>query len=537
MSILLGLSLLSICLISIPELVGASTPSNPPIHVHLTWGQDDVAHTIVISWRTKEVSTESGVLYDTVPRGGDPALYRYSKTGVHQDSVAGGTVHDVELTGLSPGTRYYFICGGGTGGYSSEKSFRTIPDNLTSFEFVMGGDSRSQPAERDKINKAMAEFDPLFVIFTGDMVNDGGVQDEWDNFFGAMEEQWVTSEGLIIPCIPARGNHEITDGEGGSSLYSEQFCLPGNERWYSLSFGENLLHVVTLDLFGWEDGRGTNPQQMEWLENDLAAHASYKWTIVAFHVPVFSSCPGHESSIPVRESYSPIFDKYGVDLVITGHAHIYERTGPINYTLSENSLQPTAENATIYFVSGGWGAPMYDVEPKWWTVNAFTRIYHFILGTVVDENLLILETKNNMGVTLDSTILMEGNFYGMDEGIVESMVGAKDSFMQKSNMQEKEIKSMELELSKLELKGDKLGSQVEELLGVKDSFQRESDMQKKEIESMKLELSELELNREKLGSQVEELSEKSRLEFILLILVAVIAFLAGWFLRSIRRHK
>ena len=98
----------------------------------------------------------------------------------HTYSGAGGYVHDVELTGLSPNTIYYFICGGENGGWSDERSFRTAPDNALAFSFVAGGDSRSGsgdwPISRDAVSRAMAKFNPSFVLYVGDFVMQGDYQ-------------------------------------------------------------------------------------------------------------------------------------------------------------------------------------------------------------------------------------------------------------------------------------------------------------------------------------------------------------------------
>jgi len=187
--------------------------SDPPIQIHLTWSQNDTAHTIVITWKTSNENAGDEVLYDITPVGGSPSLYGSSATGSHHTySGAGGYVHDVELTGLSPNTIYYFICGGENGGWSEERAFRTAPDQRESFRFVAGGDSRSGgnwPGPRDSISREMAKFNPSFILFTGDFVMQGNYQWEWDNWFAAAQEYWVDNN-LTIPIIPCIGNHELS---------------------------------------------------------------------------------------------------------------------------------------------------------------------------------------------------------------------------------------------------------------------------------------------------------------------------------------
>jgi hypothetical protein len=106
-------------------------------------GTPDTAYTINASWRTDE-NYAGEVRYDLISRGGDPGAYSYSAVGTGGVTTPElkGYIHHVGLTGLEPDTTYYFICGSPDHGWSDEHSFRTAPDQRTSFRFAMGGDSR-----------------------------------------------------------------------------------------------------------------------------------------------------------------------------------------------------------------------------------------------------------------------------------------------------------------------------------------------------------------------------------------------------------
>jgi len=376
-----------------------SQDSDPPCQIHLTWRQNDTSHTIVITWKTTEENSGDNVLYDTESRGGENSLYRYSENGSHHTYKGlGGYIHDVELTSLSADTVYYFICGGENGGYSAERSFRTAPDTSTSFTFVAGGDSQSGASDwpwgRNAISRAMAEFNSSFVLRTGDLVEQGTNQSEWDNFFDGVDNHWVGTDGLTIPIIPALGNHEHynenydVDPENALLEYMGRFSLPGNEKWYSLDWGSDL-HIVVLD-----SEEISNENQLRWLENDLATHASSKWKVVIFHRPPFTTNPYTSGDTQVRRYWVPLFDNYHVNLVFNGHHHFYQRTLPINYAISEDTPAPAWE-ATTYVITGGWGAPLQDIGfPEWWT--AFTRgTYHFILVNVSEDGLLVKAINMN----------------------------------------------------------------------------------------------------------------------------------------------
>ncbi|MEL6346638.1 MAG: hypothetical protein AAFV53_26230 [Myxococcota bacterium] len=93
------------------------------------------------------------------------------------------------------------------------------------------------------------------------------------------------------------------------------------------------------------------------------------------HQPAYSACTRHGSNIDVREAWTPIFDRYGVDAVFAGHNHIYERSYPLN-----GGEAVSAGQGTTYIVTGGAGAPLYvesDNEPFNLVANP---IEHYIIA-------------------------------------------------------------------------------------------------------------------------------------------------------------
>jgi 3',5'-cyclic AMP phosphodiesterase CpdA len=137
-----------------------------------------------------------------------------------------------------------------------------------------------------------------------------------------------------IPFFPIAGTH---DHRTDSSIFPEVFALfengapKGREHWYSFDWGP--VHIVGLD----SDEIGD--AQLDWLDADLAA-TRQPWRIVFMHRPPFSN-GWHGSSAYLQWRYVPVFQKHGVQLVVTGHDHSYERTHPIN--------------GITYVVSGGAG--------------------------------------------------------------------------------------------------------------------------------------------------------------------------------------
>jgi hypothetical protein len=362
--------------------------SDLPVNIHLTWQQSNMSYGVTVTWQTTYSNSGSIVLYDTISQNGFSVLYRYSASGtVHTYVGASGYIHDVQLLGLGQNSTYYFVCGG-DGGFSEERSFRTAPMESSNLRFVVGGDSRTYWMVRDEISRVMSTFDPNFAMLSGDLVASGADQTQWDSFFESMHQRWIGTNNLTIPIIPCLGNHE-----DNAINYYEQFALPGNEQWFSLNWGEQV-HITVLN-------SETDPlgEQLAWLENDLASHQNYTWKFVMFHRPPFSA-GNHGSWIQGREAWCPLFDKYHVDIVFSGHDHNYERSKPINYSASKISPQKSYSLGTMYVVTGGWGAPLYEAGSDWWTDNSLSK-YHFIVIDIFTNGTLRLQAKDITGITFD----------------------------------------------------------------------------------------------------------------------------------------
>ena len=127
--------------------------------------------------------------------------------------------------------------------------------------------------------------------------------------------------------------------------------------------------------------------QYKWLEQQLSASTS-AWKIPVFHHPPYSS-GAHGSDLTVRAALSPLFEKYKVQLVLTGHDHHYERTKP--------------QNGVVYVVTGGGGAGLRSVKPSSFTEVAQSRLEFTAL--TVDGEKLVLEAIDDKGVAFDSTTL------------------------------------------------------------------------------------------------------------------------------------
>src|SRR6185436_11897430 len=127
------------------------------------------------------------------------------------------------------------------------------------------------------------------------------------------------------------------------------------------------VHFVSLDTETAFLDTARRQVQVDWLQADLAS-TTQEWKVVYFHRPPYSTGFEHGSDLTIRAVFAPIFEQNGVQLVLSGHDHDYERTQPM-----KTSTDPSATPVT-YIVSGGGGAPTYTVNPASFT--AFARSAH-----------------------------------------------------------------------------------------------------------------------------------------------------------------
>jgi len=173
----------------------------------------------------------------------------------------------------------------------------------------------------------------------------------------------------------ALGNHDDPN-----QRFYKPFNMNG-ERFYSFKPPEGSVRFFALD------SNYVDKTQVEWLEKELAASSS-DWKICFFHHPLYSSGDTHGSDTKLRDLLEPIFLKQGVDLVLTGHEHFYERIKPqhgINYIIAGSAAKVRRGNIT--------GSDL--------TAKGFDQGYAFLLMEIVGDT-LHFQTITDDGRTIDS---------------------------------------------------------------------------------------------------------------------------------------
>ncbi len=242
----------------------------------------------------------------------------------------------------------FFSCG------SSSWAGNSLPEYLTG-GIVVYGDSRSGHSEHRQVAALIKSVQPAAVFHTGDLVYNGSNQGNWDIFHDITDELLASA-----PFYPAVGNHENPNNP--STLYFDQFTLPGNERWYSVDVDG--IRFIVLDTVS--SLANTSSAQYQWLESELQSVSAQDTVAVVFHYSPYSTGKHSEDEKNLRQSIVPLFERHDVDVVFTGHDHNYERS---------------EVNGITYVVTGGGGAPLRDQDParvgSYRSSLLYVKAYHF----------------------------------------------------------------------------------------------------------------------------------------------------------------
>lgn len=422
------------------DATGAASADGTPEQIHLTWG-DDPAHTVFVSWVSPAQAVNPRVIVE------HPGMSPYATHAVQRaytDGMNGQTVftYHAKLAGLAAHTTYRYSV---TADNDTRRrnpftaTFHTAPQGRAPFRWTSYGDlatpntqwTLSSPQSRYAVD-AVERFKPLFHLLNGDLcyanLNPTAQPAVWADYGNNVQRS-----AAYRPWMPCTGNHEIEfcNGPQGLESYLTRYSLPDNGtkfpgRWYQFKVGSVLFISLAADDVIYQDSgaflagpaplipapsTGNAPiqpgtsvyvrdysdgAQTRWLEETLSAASqdtSIDWIIVQMHQDALSSSKnGNGSDKGIREAWLPLFDRYGVDLVLCGHDHDYERSWPVrgcNHNVGRDAAtgaavdtcqpQPvmTAEPAegkfdtshgTIHLILGGGGtsSPLdaYGVNPR-----------------------------------------------------------------------------------------------------------------------------------------------------------------------------
>jgi 3',5'-cyclic AMP phosphodiesterase CpdA len=265
----------------------------------------------------------------------------------------------------------------------SEPSEQPVPTPTGPFRFVVLGDFGNGSQAELKVAGAIDDWTDAHpvnaLVTTGDNVYESGsptrFAEAWEGPFG-----WVSVEG--IPVVATLGNHDV-ETQGGAPVMG---LLDMPSRWYTRRIGP--VEFIVLDA-----NRPTDPRQLDFLRRAVATSTA-RWKIAVFHQPAYS-CSRHGSTPEVDDLWLPLLAGDGVDLVLNGHDHAYQRFGPID--------------GTTYVVTGGGGAPLYHEDdcPDGTPEPEAKRVVHHFVTLVVSGSRLRIEALDSRLRSIDEVDLVE----------------------------------------------------------------------------------------------------------------------------------
>lgn len=317
-----------------------------PQQLHLQFGKD-AAREMVVSWSTPTTVARSRLRFGTSEDGLGTEVEAITRT--YRDHATGREIytHHVPLSRLRPSTSYrYEVLHDGTD--SSGGKSLTGPAGRAPFRFTSFGDQGTAGTAlgsiySDTVVGHIEDQTPLLHLVNGDLAYSNLERDPagaWDAWFNQNQRS-----ARNRPWMPAAGNHENETGNGdtGYRAFVTRFLVPGNGlgelagHFYAFTVGSVRFVVLQNDDVCYQKGgnfpvRGYSAgAQEQWLDRTLAAARTdpgIDWIVVCMHQLLMSSAIvlGNGGDLGVRESFAPLFDKHGVDLVLCGHDHNYERT-------------------------------------------------------------------------------------------------------------------------------------------------------------------------------------------------------------------
>ncbi|MBN2354548.1 metallophosphoesterase [candidate division KSB1 bacterium] len=386
----------------------AQQPGAQPQRIILTW-HGDPANSQSVVWRTDAAVTEPqaqlapavkhmqevegivrtvAALTETVPLADEQLVYH----------------HIVRFDSLTPAQTYLYRVGDGEV-WSEWNTFRTAELERKPFTFIYLGDVQNEIGSQwpPLVRNAFARVpEARFFLYAGDLVNLGGNDANWKEFFDA-----VGFIHCMLAAVPVPGNHEKSRTLYRSDstrridpLYLTHFDLPLNGPLTDgLEETAYYIDYQGLRLISFNSSSPSDSSQLQWLEQVLRESAA-DWNIVCHHHPLFSVA-GKRDEKTLRQNLMPIYQRYQVDLVLQGHDHRYGRTNKI---IDGSTVAATAK-APVYAVSVS-GPKNYDHNEKFAhlmrTEIGATQLYQVIK---ISPEALVYEAWSLDGRRMDGFIL------------------------------------------------------------------------------------------------------------------------------------
>lgn len=430
----------------------------------LVWQTDSVAGNFVVTYQLNTAkSKKSKIQHAAVV---NTMLKLNGKTTMLYRATLGRLKFDTDYT-------YTVSLNGNT---ITNQTF-TTRTRLDKTRFAVLGDFGGATKAEQSIAKQIQKQKPQFVLTTGDNVYNNGLESEYKkNLFpfynAAPDDTSYTALMRKIPFYMILGNHDVRsnnldkfpDGlayfyysdlplnapvtklvlpvEGNTERVSafKKATTPRYPQMSNFSFDYGNVHVTCLDANDYANP--LDADLLQWLRTDIGSSKA-DWKIVTYHHPAFNTGRAHYDGQLMR-LLSPLLEVWGVDLVLNGHVHNYQRTVPLKFVPATNEtgeqyiitpegrvngkfildqhfdgVNDTSPDGIIYIVTGGGGLPLYDKDlsgqPELWkhdlpdnwvpfTVKFISDSYSYSMIETNGKKLIFQQIDQN-GNTIDQITL------------------------------------------------------------------------------------------------------------------------------------
>ncbi|MBY5921537.1 BACON domain-containing protein [Ferrimonas balearica] len=327
---------------SVTVTLSVANDSDDARQLHLAWDQGP--DTITAIWQTDNDGTASRLQYRASGSGSWRDAY-----GAVRHTTEEGIFHEVSFSGLQNDTDYDYRVMIRPGVFSQVYQTRSAPAVGQEWDLVYFADTgllgRSDglgTGVQASID-AMIQLDPDLLLPGGDLIyyNSDRRYETLDRSIDAWFNQMVALAPRI-PMMPTWGNHEVLLGEDYATWAARFATTSGWEGSRMYAFDVADVHFISV--YGLRENDGMPDEALAWLTNHLASVADdgYRWIVAYFHAAPFSDGSNHPSAKTLRAQLGPIFEQYGVKLVLTSHDQSYERTFPLVDVPKNNTPTTTA---------------------------------------------------------------------------------------------------------------------------------------------------------------------------------------------------
>ncbi|MBW8684550.1 purple acid phosphatase family protein [Chitinophaga rhizophila] len=442
-------------------------------------------HSITVRWRTS-TATRSRVHFGEKPDKTDQVINDSTLT----------TEHIVKLKGLQPHTRYYYKIADFKVVFQGDSSnyFYTLPEPGKEGLYRIGafGDCGNNSVNQRNVKKAVLNYlgenyMDAWVLLGDNAYNSGTDAEFQAKFFNVYKDDLLKR----YPMFPAPGNHDYNDQDYRGAVenaqrthqtaYYQNFTMPtdgqsggvasNTQAFYSYDLGN--IHFLSLDSYGKEAEQyrlyDTLGPQVQWIKRDLEANTNKQWVIAYWHHPPYTmgshNSDTEDELVHIRENFIRILERYGVDLILCGHSHDYERTrlmkghygmsetfSAAQHNLSQSSgiydgsdnscpyVKDSSNQGTVYVLSGSagklggmqkkyphnamqyanatdGGATMLEIQGnrldlKWVCADGVIRDKFTMMKEVNKQNVLRVKAKSKVTLTASFT----GNYQWSEKG-------------------------------------------------------------------------------------------------------------------------